>query len=110
MAALLVQVDDDDHEKLVYYLSRIMNDAKKNYSSVEKTCLVLLFTAQKLHHYLLTHDVYLVIHDNLVRHLHKQPALSGCAAQWLLKFMEFDIKCITQRLSKVKPLQKSWQI
>lgn len=66
MAALLAQWYDG-RERLVYYLSSVMNGSEKNYSKVEKACLALVFVAQKVRHNFLTHEVYLVIHVNLVR-------------------------------------------
>lgn len=57
-----------------------MNIAEKNYSIVEKDCLALVFTPQKLHNYFLTNEVYLQVHDNRVRHLLQQPTMSGRAA------------------------------
>ena len=104
MAALLAQADDLGRERPVYYLSRVMIPAEQRYTRMEKACLALVFAAQKLRHYFLTHEVYLIVHDNPVRYLLQQPALSGRAARWLLKLMEFDIKCVTQKAKKGKAL------
>lgn len=49
-----------------------MNVTKKNFSKVEKGCLV--FVAQKLCN-ILTHEVYLVIRVNLILYLLQQIAL-----------------------------------
>ena len=104
VAAVLVQADDLGRERPVYYLSRTMSPVEQKYTRVEKACLALVFASQKLRHYFLTHEVHLMVHDNPVRYLLQQPALSGRAARWLLKLMEFDIKCVTQK-EKVKLLQ-----
>lgn len=79
VAALLAQ-SYDGRERLVYYLSTGVNGvnaAEKNYSKVEKACLALVFVAQKVRHYFSTHhEVYLVIHINLVRFLLQQFGLT----------------------------------
>ena len=74
-----------------------MTSTEQNYSRVEKTCLALVFAAQKLRHYFLTHEVYLMVRDNPVRYLLTQPALSGRTAKWLVKLMEFDISVLCKR-------------
>ena len=77
-----------------------MTSIEQNYFSVEKACLALVFAAQKLRHYFLIHEVYLMVRGNPVRYLLTQPALSGRAAKWLVKLMEFDIKCVMQKAMK----------
>ena len=81
-----------------------MNSDEQNYSRVEKSCLALVFASQKLRHYFLTHEVYLMVRDNPVKFLLTQPALSGRAAKWLVKLMEFDIKCVVQKAVKGQAL------
>lgn len=41
-----------------------------------------------------------MIQNNPVRNWLQQPALFGRATHWLLKLMEFDIKCVTQKALK----------
>ena len=64
LSAYLAQADELGREHPIYYLSRMMNNAEQNYSRVEKACLALVFAAQKLRHYFLTHEVYLMVQDN----------------------------------------------
>ena len=45
-----------------------------------------------------------MVRNNPVRYLLTQPALSGRAAKWLVKLMEFDIKCIVQKAMKGQAL------
>ena len=66
--------------------------------------MALVFAAQKLRHYFLTHEVHLMVKDNPVKFLLTQPALSGRAAKWLVKLMEFDIKCVVQNAVKGQDL------
>ena len=104
LSAYLAQADELGRECPIYYLSRVTNSAEKNYSRVEKACLALIFAAQKLRHYFLTHEVYLMVRDNPVKFLLEQPALSGRAAKWLVRLMEFDIKCVAQKAMKGQAL------
>ncbi|XP_028123313.1 uncharacterized protein LOC114320358 [Camellia sinensis] len=57
--ALLVQ-DVDGVERPVYYISRKIRGAEVRYTPVERHCLALVFTAQKLRHYFLAHQIQIV--------------------------------------------------
>lgn len=104
ISTVLAQADHDGIERPVYYLSHVLNTVEQRYQRIEKACWALVFAAQKLRHYFLTHEVYLVVHDNLVRHLLQQPALSVREARWLFDLLEFDIKCITHKAIKGQAL------
>jgi hypothetical protein len=62
IGSLLAQDNEDGHEQAVFYLSRISNQTECRYSTVEKLCLALYFSALKIktlyvslccvHHYL----------------------------------------------------------
>ncbi|XP_028108109.1 uncharacterized protein LOC114306980 [Camellia sinensis] len=54
IGALLVQ-DIDGAERPVYYISRKIRGAEVQYTPIERHCLALVFTAQKLKHYFLAH-------------------------------------------------------
>ena len=51
---MLSQDDDEGNEKVVYYLSRVLNDAETRYSSIEKLCLSLYFACTKLKTYIIS--------------------------------------------------------
>jgi len=48
LGALLTQNNDQGPEQAIYYLSRTMIGAEHQYSPMEKECLALLFTIQKI--------------------------------------------------------------
>ena len=47
---LLAQNNFKGHERVVYYLSRVLNLVEKRYSPIENLCLALYFTCTKLRH------------------------------------------------------------
>ena len=100
LGAWLAQEDESGLERPVYYLSRILKGPELNYSRAEKTCLALVFAAQRLRHSLLAHSVRLMTKASPVRYLLSQPALSGRAAKWLLRLSEFDIVCTPPKAIK----------
>ena len=60
IGSLLAQDNDKGLKQAVFYLSRLLNKAKLNYSMIEKLCLVLYFTTTKLRHYMLSHVTYII--------------------------------------------------
>ncbi|XP_028082845.1 uncharacterized protein LOC114284155 [Camellia sinensis] len=56
IGALLV-LDINGIEKPIYYINRKVNGAELRYTPIERHCLALIFTAQKLHHYFLPHPI-----------------------------------------------------
>ena len=48
LGALLAQNNEEGKENALYYLSRTLVGAEHNYSPMEKVCLALIFTLQKL--------------------------------------------------------------
>ncbi|KAK1603503.1 hypothetical protein QYE76_037150 [Lolium multiflorum] len=56
-------------ERVVFYLSRRMLDAETRYPEVEKLCLCLFFTCTKLHHILLTAEIFVICKSDVVKHM-----------------------------------------
>lgn len=64
LGALLIQGNDKGKEVALYDLSQMLVGAEHRHSPVEKEYLALMFTIQKLQHYLLSNTIYLVSHIN----------------------------------------------
>ncbi|XP_057803303.1 uncharacterized protein LOC131018607 [Salvia miltiorrhiza] len=60
MGALLAQENEGGKENTLYYLSRTMTPNELKYTLIEKLCLALIFSIQKLKHYFQAHTVRLV--------------------------------------------------
>ncbi|GMP48863.1 hypothetical protein CsSME_00016061 [Camellia sinensis var. sinensis] len=103
IGALLVQ-DVDGVERPVYYISRKIRGAEVRYTPVERHCLALVFTAQKLRHYFLAHQIQIVTRSDPIRYLLSKPALTGKVARWLLALGEFEITCVAPKAIKSQAL------
>jgi hypothetical protein len=63
--------------KPIYYASRLMNNVKKNYSTIEKEALAMIYVVKKFQHYLLGnnftffvgHQALLYLVNKLVLHV-----------------------------------------
>ncbi|XP_028119492.1 uncharacterized protein LOC114316983 [Camellia sinensis] len=103
IGALLVQ-DVDGAECPVYYISRKIQGAEVRYTPIERHCLALVFTPQKLRHYLLAHQIRIVTKSDPIRYLLSKPALTGKVARWLLALGEFEITCLAPKAIKSQAL------
>ncbi|XP_077224177.1 uncharacterized protein LOC143857604 [Tasmannia lanceolata] len=101
MGCMLAQQDPETkHERAVYYLSKKMLEYEQKYTSLEKTCLALVWATQRLRHYLLSQRVILLSRMDPLKYLFEKPALTGRTARWLLLLSEFDITYVTQKSIK----------
>ncbi|PKU70415.1 hypothetical protein MA16_Dca007167 [Dendrobium catenatum] len=69
LGALLAQVNDEGKESVIYYLSRRLLPTEIQYPSTEKHYLALVFAAQKLRHYMLSHSISLISRVNPLQYL-----------------------------------------
>ncbi|KAK1667397.1 hypothetical protein QYE76_055556 [Lolium multiflorum] len=76
IASVVVQLYEGV-ERVVFYLSRRMLDAETRYPEVEKLCLCLFFTCTKLHHILLTAEIFVICKSDVVKHMLSAPVLKG---------------------------------
>ena len=52
LGALCAQENKEGKDRALYYLSQTLVGAELHYSAIEKVCLALMFTVQKLRHYM----------------------------------------------------------
>ncbi|XP_019252812.1 PREDICTED: uncharacterized protein LOC109231618 [Nicotiana attenuata] len=64
VGALLAQGNNEGKENALYYLTRMVTPNELKYSPIEKLCLALVFSIQKLKHYFQAHVVRLVSREN----------------------------------------------
>lgn len=74
----------------IAYASRQLNPAEKNYSTTERECLAMIFSAKKFRHYLLSNKVVFYVDHMAIKYLVNKPELSGRLARWVLLLQEFD--------------------
>ncbi|GFZ02402.1 hypothetical protein Acr_15g0010100 [Actinidia rufa] len=104
VGALLAQENDEGKENALYYLSRMMMHCELNYSPIEKMCLALVFTVQKLRHYFQAHTIHLISKANPVKYIMTKPVLSDRLARWSLLLQEFEIIYVPQKAIKGQAL------
>jgi hypothetical protein len=88
----LSQKDDDGHDHPIYYASRQMNAAEKNYTVIKKEALAIIFACQKFRHYLLGYKAIFHTDHTSLKYLVNKLDLLGRLARWVLLLQEFDFE------------------
>ncbi|XP_060217193.1 uncharacterized protein LOC132644609 [Lycium barbarum] len=104
VGALLAQENSEGKENSLYYLSRMMTPNELNYTPIEKLCLALVFSIQKLKHYFQAHSVNLISRANPIKFVMSKLVLSDRLARWYLQFQQFEITYIPQKAVKGQAL------
>lgn len=79
----LAQANKDGKEKKLYYLSRTLLSVELKYSHIEKMYLLLIFSVQKLQHYMLAYVVHLIAGADPSRY-YVTTSFSSHLAKWVL--------------------------
>ncbi|KAM2690737.1 hypothetical protein EV1_043866 [Malus domestica] len=104
VGALLAQENEAQKEGALYYLSRTLTDAELNYSPIEKMCLALMFSIQKLRHYMHAYTIHLVAKADPVKYVMSKPVLTGRLAKWALLLNQYEIIYVSAKAIKGQAL------
>ncbi|XP_020243174.1 uncharacterized protein LOC109821396 [Asparagus officinalis] len=101
LAGLLAQDDEKGYEQAVYYVSRTLSGAEPRYPLIEKECLALVFTVQKIRYYLVGQTIHVISLINPIRVFMTQPsALNWRLARRALLLSQYDIHFKPQKAVK----------
>lgn len=89
MDAVMIQ-ERNKIQKLIYYISQILRDAKTRYSKLEKLVYALI-VIRKLRPYFQAHTVILLT-NQLIKSILHQPDMSRRITKHVTKLFKFDIK------------------
>ena len=89
----LMQRDVDDHERVIYYQSRQLKQAERNYPVHDKELLAMKYALAKFRVYLLGDKPFVVYTDHAsLRTAVNTPHLSQRMARWLSFFAEYNFR------------------
>ena len=92
MGCVLGQHDETGRkEHAIYYLSKKFTDYESKYSSLEKMCCALAWTAQKLKQYMFYHTTWLIARLDPIKYIFEKPSLLEKIARWQVLLSKFDI-------------------
>ncbi len=106
---MLAQNPKDIMDKPIYYANQLMTKVQKNYSTMKKEALMLIYTIKRFHHYLLGNNFMFFVDHQVLTYLVNKPTIIGQMAWWLLLLQKFNFKVI-YKLQKVHfvPNKSSW--
>ena len=74
----------------IYYASKALTRAKKNYNTTEREALGIIYTVTKFRHYLLGNKFVLHVDHQALVYIVNKASLVGKMARWMLLLQEFD--------------------
>ena len=90
IGSALMQLRTPNWYRPVYYSSRKLSAAERNYSTIEREALGMIYNINKFQHYLLGKKFTFHVDHATLLYLVSQQALIGKLAQWMLLLQEFD--------------------
>lgn len=97
---ILVQIDDDQNEYVIYYLSKGLIGAKLCYTHVEKLDLTTVLFVQCFWHYILLYTSIIGSETNPMQYILSCHTLGGKYSKWIVILQEFDLEFITTKSKK----------
>ena len=67
---------------------------------MEKSCLAVVFSTQKLRHYMLSHTIQLASKIDPLKYMLSRKTLIGRLAKWVMLLSEFDIQYVDRKATK----------
>ena len=77
IGAVLSQKDDKNFDPPIYYASRQLVATERNYSTIEREALGMVYSVQKFRHYLLGYPFEFHVDHNVLKYMINKPQLGG---------------------------------
>ena len=99
VSAALVRSDVDNKQKPIYFVIKMLIDAKIRYTDFERIVLALRMAAKKIRPYFQGHTIFVLTSYSIRDILHK-PDASGRFLKWVVELSEFDIEYLPRSAVK----------
>lgn len=97
LGALVAQHNESSKERAIYYISRTLVGYELNYSPIENTFLAMVFSSQKLRHYMLSHLIKLISKVDPLKYFLSKTSLTSLMAKWVMLLSKFDIEYMDRK-------------
>lgn len=87
----------DDGEKVICFLSRSLTKLERNYTTTERECLAVIWSVEKLRHYLEGTEFTVVTDHASLLWLHRLKDPTGRLARWAVRLQPFNFTIIHRK-------------
>ena len=111
IGAVLSQIDDMGRENVIFYASRSLNKAERNYSTIEREFLGIVYAVEKFRYYLYGTEFIIHTDHNPLTYLNNLTLSSARLTRWRLKLAEYNFKIVYKKGSMNKvadPLSRNF--
>lgn len=84
LGAVLAQPRERNMDHPIYFASRKLSTTKKNYTTIEREALTMVYSLQKFRHYLLGAPFKFFMGHSALKYLINKPVLEGRICRWFL--------------------------
>ena len=92
IGAVLGQKDETEKDHVIAYASRSLKTHEKNYSTIEREALAIVFATKQFRHYIWAKKVLLLTDQRPLVWLMKHKDTSSRLIRWALQLQEYDIE------------------
>jgi hypothetical protein len=100
VADVLVQLGDENHEHVIYYVSKNLSGPLLKYKHEEKLSLAVVLVVQKLRHYILLRTTKVVADSNPMQYLLNRRQVNRKFTRWIIILQEYDLDFSTPKSKK----------
>ena len=93
---ILAQPREGGIDHPIAFASRKLSSTKRNYTTIEREGLAMVYALQKFSHYLLGSHFKMFTDHSALKYLVNKPVLGGKICRWLLLFQEYDFEIIVK--------------
>jgi len=90
VSGALSQIDDNNQSRVITFCSKTLNNAQRNYSTVEKELLAIIFSLEKFREYIDGQIVNIFTDNKALSYLHSMKITSQRLTRWAWKIQEYS--------------------
>ncbi|RVW98966.1 Retrovirus-related Pol polyprotein from transposon 17.6 [Vitis vinifera] len=83
---------EDGKPYVIYYASKTLNEAQRNYTTIDKELLVVMFALDKFRAYLVGSFIIVFTHHSTLKYLLTKQDAKTRLIRWILLLQEFDLQ------------------
>ncbi|GFW98965.1 retrovirus-related Pol polyprotein from transposon 297 [Trichonephila clavipes] len=94
MGAVLTQLNEQDEEHLILYLSKKFSEVEKRYCTTEKECASIVYAIKRLHYYLDGNSFLVMTDHNPLVWLNRNVSSNPRLMRWALALQPYNFRIV----------------